>query len=98
VGGDVFAFAEEGEQNKGGDDQELDDDGDKEGAVLVATHVRFLSGIALDKASAEKTETFFGNGSSRHHTPPKSARELAGSCGASLLGCHQETSAALAGM
>jgi hypothetical protein len=72
--------------------------GDKQGAAPVAAYARFLNGIAFDQATAEKTQTFFGNRSSGHHTPPKSAREFREFCGASLLGYHQETGAALAGM
>ena len=95
--GDVFAFGEEGEKNQGGDDQDLESDGDEKRAAFVTAHARFLGGVTFYQTASKKTGAVFRNMSERH-THLQIVREFEEFCGASLPGCQRETGAALAGM
>ena len=68
--GDVFAFAKERKKNQGGDDQDLESDGDEKRAAFVAAPARFLGGVTFYQTASKKTGAWFGNTSERHHTPP----------------------------
>lgn len=69
--GDVFAFAEEREENDRGDNQNLQNDRDEKSATLVAANAFFLGGITFDEAASQKTGWIFGKIRISHHTPPE---------------------------
>jgi len=96
--GDIFALGEQRKQNQSGHQKDLNGDGEKKRTAFASANARFLDGITFDKTATEKAGTFFGHTSDSHHTPPKNSREVREIYGASLLGCLQETGAALAGM
>jgi len=67
----VFAPGEERENNQGGDNQNLHNDGNQERALPIVADTGLLCGITFNETVAEKAGTFFGNGSNSHHTPPE---------------------------